>query len=831
MDERALGKILTFYSYKGGTGRSMAVANYACWLIRRLAVPEQRVLMMDWDLEAPGLHRYFVEKTALPENFSRPGIINYFNELQRKFEGSPELYERLTSDGSGKALLEEFPLDEYVIRDVMPGADLIKAGRLDPDYAQLVSSFNWIEFFSKHGKLFDIFRNLLGRLYAFCLIDSRTGFNDISGICTMVMPEKLVAVFTPNYQNVYGVLDLAERAVNYRRSSADFRPLAVFPLPSRIENAELDLKSRWREEYQKEFEARLRLIYQLDTCSLGEYFDKTLLPHVSYYAYGEEIALLKEERGDTLSLRGAYEQFFQRLTDQDTAWEIMSEIGAKEEKLPLSVPDGRVAKRSDVGIYISYAHIDNRPMTEEQGGWVNSFHQALETRLAQLLGEEIEIWRDQKVQGADQFNEYFTNRIDEADVFIPILSPRYFKSQSVGRELEEFLRSSKQGSADRQSGIFKVIKTPIQQSEEPPELQDLLSYQFYEVEDDGRPREFASNLGSGHDFKFLSRIDDLAFDIVQLIKDRRETSQKPTAFAGIDKATVYLAETTSDLSFERDSVKRELQHFGYKVLPDRGMPSEVLSYATAVREQLARSSLSIHLVGKSYGVVPEGEEIRSVVTIQEELAAERASSDSTFLSLVWMPIGLSSPDERQQRFIKNLQNNLGTGAELLQSPLEALKTLVLEKLSRVSPPMRASSPAATLTRIYLICDSLDATAVREIDEYLFDRGFEIISSLGEGEGTQSTQYHREILLNCDAVLIYYGVGSQLWLRSRLWDLQKAKGLGRTKPMLATAIYIGEPYSPEKTYFKTHEAIVINGLDQDVATALQPFIAQTSKLLT
>jgi Mrp family chromosome partitioning ATPase len=50
-----MSRIITFYSYKGGTGRSMALANVA-WI---LASAGKRVLTIDWDLEAPGLHRYF----------------------------------------------------------------------------------------------------------------------------------------------------------------------------------------------------------------------------------------------------------------------------------------------------------------------------------------------------------------------------------------------------------------------------------------------------------------------------------------------------------------------------------------------------------------------------------------------------------------------------------------------------------------------------------------------------------------------------------------------------------------------------------------------------
>ena len=55
MTENRNGTVITFYSYKGGTGRTMALANIA-WI---LAANGKRVLAVDWDLEAPGLHRFF----------------------------------------------------------------------------------------------------------------------------------------------------------------------------------------------------------------------------------------------------------------------------------------------------------------------------------------------------------------------------------------------------------------------------------------------------------------------------------------------------------------------------------------------------------------------------------------------------------------------------------------------------------------------------------------------------------------------------------------------------------------------------------------------------
>ena len=58
------GKIATFYSFKGGAGRTMALANVA-WI---LASNGLKVLVVDWDLDSPGLHRYFHPFLARPRS-------------------------------------------------------------------------------------------------------------------------------------------------------------------------------------------------------------------------------------------------------------------------------------------------------------------------------------------------------------------------------------------------------------------------------------------------------------------------------------------------------------------------------------------------------------------------------------------------------------------------------------------------------------------------------------------------------------------------------------------------------------------------------------------
>ena len=76
--------IYTFYSFKGGVGRSMALSNVAEFLYNRGA----RVLMIDWDLEAPGLESFFFgpEDPASLDVRSRVGLIDYLDQYRRDYD-------------------------------------------------------------------------------------------------------------------------------------------------------------------------------------------------------------------------------------------------------------------------------------------------------------------------------------------------------------------------------------------------------------------------------------------------------------------------------------------------------------------------------------------------------------------------------------------------------------------------------------------------------------------------------------------------------------------------------------------------------------------------
>ena len=485
-------------------------------------------------------------------------------------------------------------------------------------------------------------------------------------------------------------------------------------------------------------------------------------------------------------------------------------------------------------LFISYAHIDNARFTEIEKGWIDLLHEALDWRLPQLMGGQVKIWRDRKLGGNDVFNQTIVIEVSNSAILITVISPRYLSSSSCREELDEFFSAANQSGGVRvgdKHRVFKVAKTYVPLEEHPPELRDMLGYEFYAVDKaSGRFREYDNEIGpkGEKDKRYWERFEDLAQDI-SLLLNRMSCATPPQPQPDSEGATIYLAETTLDLQEERDKVKRELLQHGHLVLPDKALPQDGPSLQQAVRDYLKRSRLSVHLIGDYYGTIPEMETDRSVVRLQEELAVERGD-DAQFSRLIWMPPGLQPKEPRQQKFVLDLQNSFSShnGSELLQVKLEDLKTIIQTKLTQKPKPTMASSEQGEASRIYLICDQSDVDEVGPLQDYLFAQGYEVILPLVEGTEAEVFQDHKDNLLMCDAVLIFQAHASEGWLRMKLRELLKLPGYGRTTPLLGKAVYVAGPPSPPKDRFKTLEATVIKNYDKFDPSPFAEFISRISK---
>lgn len=291
------GRIVTFYSYKGGTGRSMALANVA-WI---LASAGKRVLTIDWDLEAPGLHRYFHPFLDDPELKSTDGLIDlvlrYAAAATRPSSGSIDAeWYRAYSDVLPYVVSLKW---SFTGRGTI---DLLCAGRQDQDYPVKVNTFDWQRFYDLRGgdAFFETLKEQARAVYDYVLVDSRTGVSDTSGICTVQMPDVLVTCFTLNYQSIDGIAGVIE---SVRRARGE-RPPTIIPIPTRVDPFEKERLDARRLYYRRRLRPSDAVVQHMES---DEYWRLAEVPYVPYYAYEELLSTFGDLPGSAQSILGAAE--------------------------------------------------------------------------------------------------------------------------------------------------------------------------------------------------------------------------------------------------------------------------------------------------------------------------------------------------------------------------------------------------------------------------------------------------------------------------------------------------------------------------------------------
>jgi MinD-like ATPase involved in chromosome partitioning or flagellar assembly len=198
--------IVTFYSFKGGTGRTLAMVNVGAELARSGA----RVLLVDFDLEAPSLMSFNLSGTKRPTK----GLVDFV--LQYKERGEAPSVEDFICES------ESFPNGGRLW--IMP------AGSRGADYPQRLMSINWRELYEEQSGYL-LFEDLKAQWQDYLrpdyvLIDSRTGHNEVMGICTRQLPDAVCAVFLPNRQNLGGLVDVVQK-IRAQGKNSEGRPIRL----------------------------------------------------------------------------------------------------------------------------------------------------------------------------------------------------------------------------------------------------------------------------------------------------------------------------------------------------------------------------------------------------------------------------------------------------------------------------------------------------------------------------------------------------------------------------------------------------------------------------
>jgi MinD-like ATPase involved in chromosome partitioning or flagellar assembly len=314
------GTIITFYSYKGGTGRTMALANVA-WL---LASNGYRVLTVDWDLESPGLHRYFHPFLVDKDLRDSHGVIDlvreYARAATRPTEGDSGLLDR--AELTRLARIQRYASSLDFPFPGNGGIDLVPAGRQGPEYSARVSTFNWDDFYDRLGgaTFLTRLRDDLRGHYDFVLIDSRTGLSDTAGICTVVLPDMLINCFTMSTQSIQGAVAVARSIRSLRRGQ-----IRILPVPTRVEDGEQTKLERSRTHARRQFEEFVRALDRQDD---DKYWGSVEIPYKPYYAYEEILSAFGDRPRQEGSLLAAYERLTSMIIDAPC-------------ELPVSLPESQ----------------------------------------------------------------------------------------------------------------------------------------------------------------------------------------------------------------------------------------------------------------------------------------------------------------------------------------------------------------------------------------------------------------------------------------------------------------------------------------------------------
>jgi tetratricopeptide (TPR) repeat protein len=352
------GEVTTFYSFESGAARSIALADSAVLLAGRKNAT-MPVLMIDWDTEAPGLHHLFPTRDeryasheharhederdrregregregrglarAVPgrggagrhesarADAARPGLLEYFEACREQLKalgrtGGDDHEER------ARLVLEAIDWEAFVERvDQGRTLYLMRAGCFDDSFGERADRMDWDGLFAACPALFRAFAAQLTRHFRHVLVDCRGGRSAAVSVCTTLLPDRLVALFTPNGRSLEGLAGVVTRAIDYRCSHEEAqRPLLVYPVPCGVDGVDAERRQLWRRGdpqrgvtgYQPRLEQLLRSCYGLSQLSLDSYFDEVQLHGALASGAAQHLGAQPERDADRLSQTRAFE--------------------------------------------------------------------------------------------------------------------------------------------------------------------------------------------------------------------------------------------------------------------------------------------------------------------------------------------------------------------------------------------------------------------------------------------------------------------------------------------------------------------------------------------
>jgi len=452
-------------------------------------------------------------------------------------------------------------------------------------------------------------------------------------------------------------------------------------------------------------------------------------------------------------------------------------------------------------IFISYAHVDNLHLSDEDSGWIDRFHEELQVRLDKRVGKTktIKIWRDNKLDGNQIFDQTISEKIKKSAIFLALMSNGYLQSEYCKKELNQFYSYFKNESTglvvgDR-SRIFGLFLTNIPHESFPDGIVGTTSFPFHDAAPD-------DDVGMGDPIdldekQFRLQIQTLEKAIFKCLKDMRPQDQKTIntktdAFTLPDPDTnypVFFADVSDSLRKPiKERVENDLKAKGVfvqnKPLPP---PFEIEEHNKKCIQLATSSKLSVHLFDQLAG--REIEQNQTYAMKQLQICLEK-----TAFQLIWMPKNLNIKDIEDkiyQDFLKELEklSAMKKNVELIRGNREAIVTGVIKKISIMKQGLKKTSEKQSA--VFLDFQEKDNRCAYKLVNYLSTQKITAWLNSDHEELKENFAQLAEGLQSANALMLVCGNVTNEMILARILTLVRM--IYETKAEITTlAVFLAPP---------------------------------------
>jgi hypothetical protein len=192
--------------------------------------------------------------------------------------------------------------------------------------------------------------------------------------------------------------------------------------------------------------------------------------------------------------------------------------------------------------------------------------------------------------------------------------------------------------------------------------------------------------------------------------------------------------------------------------------------------------------------------------------------------LIWIPNDIKPTDQRQALYLKRLKRDEAQyQTEIIETPFEVFKTILNLRLKEIIHPTVV--PPAEKNKVYAMYEPESSAEISTYLQMIRDKGLEILEPDVDCEPNPLTR-HINNLLVADVVLIYKGNCPMDWLNSKIRDLVKAPGYGKTKPFRAVEIISSQKTADKSLLFLNN--VPVNWDDELNADVINHFLDHLAK---